>query len=83
MPDDQPPDARELGYYFTLAQVGLEMVAPLVVGLVIDYWAGWGPWATLAGIVLGFVGGMVHLVMLANKQDGELRERKPPGNKPL
>jgi F0F1-type ATP synthase assembly protein I len=81
MPDDGPPDAREQGIYFTLAQVGVEMVVPLIVGLVIDHYAAWGPWATLAGMVLGFVGGITHIVLLSNKQDAVLRKKQPPGDK--
>jgi F0F1-type ATP synthase assembly protein I len=80
MPGNRPPDAREMGIYFTLAQVGLEMVMPLIVGLVIDHWAGWGPWATLGGMVLGFVGGITHIVMLSNKQEAAMRNKKPPGD---
>jgi F0F1-type ATP synthase assembly protein I len=79
MPDDRPSDARELGIYVTLAQVGLEMVAPLIVGLVIDYYAAWGPWATVSGTILGFVGGMAHIVILSKQQEAELRKKKPPG----
>ena len=55
MPED-PPDSRELGYYFALAQVGVEMVAPLGIGLGLDFYFGWLPWATVTGAVLGFVG---------------------------
>jgi F0F1-type ATP synthase assembly protein I len=82
MPDGGPPDARELGIYFTLAQVGVEMVAPLIVGLVIDYYADWGPWATIGGTVLGFVGGITHIVLLSNKHEAMLRNQKKPGDHP-
>jgi hypothetical protein len=80
MPDGAPPDPREMGIYLTLAQVGLEMVAPLIAGLVIDYFAGWGPWATLGGMLLGFVGGITHIVVLSNKQEAAMRNKKPPGD---
>jgi ATP synthase protein I len=76
-----PPDSRELGYYFSLAQVGLEMVLPLVVGVVLDHYLGWKPWATLAGVGFGFVGGLTHLIMLANRHDSAHRS-KPPGEAP-
>ena len=36
-----PPDSREMGYYFALAQIGLEMVAPMGLGIGLDYWFGW------------------------------------------
>ncbi len=71
-----PPNSRELGYYFALAQIGLEMVAPMGIGVVLDYYCGWTPWAAVIGCVLGFAGGMVHLVLMVQKHDAE--ERKPP-----
>ncbi len=63
------PDRRELGIYFSLAQVGLEMVAPLGIGVYLDYLLNSSPWALISGTVLGFVGGLTHLIMLAQKQE--------------
>jgi ATP synthase protein I len=70
-------DPRELRRYMTLAQVGWEMVAPIGVGLLLDYFFNSLPWATVVCSVLGFVGGMVHLVMLAQKSNAD-EERRPP-----
>jgi F0F1-type ATP synthase assembly protein I len=70
-----------MGFYFALAQVGLEMVAPIGVGLLIDYSFGWLPWATVVCTVLGFVGGMVHLVVMVQQHDAAER-RRPPGDAP-
>ena len=39
------PDRKEMGRYVALGQIGLEMVAPIVVGLVMDHYLGWTPWA--------------------------------------
>jgi F0F1-type ATP synthase assembly protein I len=72
-----PPDSRELGFYVALAQVGLEMVAPIGIGLALDYYFGWLPWATVICTVVGFVSGMVHLVVMVQKHDAE--QRRPPG----
>jgi F0F1-type ATP synthase assembly protein I len=68
MPSDQP-DPKELGFYFALAQVGLEMVAPVGAGAILDHYLRWGPWATAGGAVLGLVGGLAHLVAILNKHD--------------
>lgn len=73
---------RELGIYFTLAQVGVEMVVPLLVGLVIDHYAAWGPWATVGGMIVGFVGGISHIVLLSNRQNSLQNKKKPPGESP-
>jgi F0F1-type ATP synthase assembly protein I len=81
MPQDDSTESREQGYYFALAQVGLEMVAPLIIGLVIDHYADWGPWATIGGVVLGFVGGVAHIVMLTNKHDSQQRKQGKDGDK--
>lgn len=63
------PDRKDMRRYVALSQVGMEMVAPIVVGLVIDNYLGWKPWALITGAVLGLVGGLVHLVHLSNKTD--------------
>jgi hypothetical protein len=77
----RPPNPSEFGYYVTLAQVGLEMVAPLLLGIWLDYSFGWRPWATLAGVLFGFVGGLVHLILLGNRGDATDRS-EPPGKTP-
>ncbi|HTU92046.1 MAG TPA: AtpZ/AtpI family protein [Gemmataceae bacterium] len=65
------PDRNEMGRYAALGQVGMEMVAPIVVGLVVDRYLGWSPWGVIAGAVLGPIGGFVHLVHLLNKMDSK------------
>jgi F0F1-type ATP synthase assembly protein I len=82
MPEAHPPGPREMGYYLSLAQVGLEMVAPLIVGLVIDSYADTRPWFTLAGMVLGFVGGLAHIVVLSKKHDAATRQDQRRSNPP-
>lgn len=64
-----PGDPRELGYYFALGQVGLEMVVPIGVGAVIDHYAGSGPWGSVIGAALGLVLGFVHLITLLNRRN--------------
>jgi F0F1-type ATP synthase assembly protein I len=64
-------DSKDLGFYLSLAQVGAEFVAPLVTGALLDLYLGWSPWGIIVGAVLGFVGGLSHLVILANRQPPE------------
>jgi F0F1-type ATP synthase assembly protein I len=66
-----PKEARELGRYFALSQAGLEMVVPLGIGLWLDYQFGWGPWGAIIGMILGFVGGLTHLIVMANRIERE------------
>jgi F0F1-type ATP synthase assembly protein I len=67
-------DQKELGRYLALAQVGLEMVVPVALGLALDYYLGWSPWGVIGGAVLGLVGGLARLVRLANKADAAARD---------
>lgn len=69
MPEGQPPNVKEMGFYFALAQVGLEMVFPLGVGIGLDYYLNWTPWATVIGFALGFIGGFAHLMVLVNRHE--------------
>jgi hypothetical protein len=52
-----------------LSQVGFEMAAPIGLGVWADVSFHTLPWLTVAGAVLGFVGGLIHLVRLSGGQD--------------
>jgi hypothetical protein len=71
---DDAPTPRDLGRYFALAQVGLEMVAPIVLGLYLDSQLGWAPWGVVGGAVFGLVGGLWHLIVLLNRFDENNRK---------
>ena len=77
------PNPRETGRLFALSQVGLEMVAPIALGLFLDNHLGWTPWGVSCGAVLGLVGGLAHLVWMLKKfeeQDSsKTRSPNPPG----
>lgn len=80
MPINQP-DPRELGHYYALAQVGLEMVVPVVAGLLLEGYFEWRPWGVVVGAVLGLVVGLTHLVALLNRWE-QNRPDKPPRGQP-
>ncbi len=63
-------DPKELGRMMTLANVGIEMVVPIGIGLLLDRWLGSLPWCTVVGVVLGLVVGIVHLVRVTSQPDG-------------
>jgi F0F1-type ATP synthase assembly protein I len=73
-------DRKNLTRYLALSQVGLEMAAPALIGLGLDYWLGWGPWGVITGAVIGLFGGLAHLVHLANKANRE--QQSPPEGGP-
>jgi F0F1-type ATP synthase assembly protein I len=73
-------EPRKFGLYLALGQAGLEMVAPLGLGVWLDWLLGWTPWLTLCGIVIGFVGGLTHMIVIANRlnsPDAATRSRQP------
>jgi F0F1-type ATP synthase assembly protein I len=72
------PDPKELGRYYALSQIGLEMVAPIGIGLVLDYYLHWAPWGAVVGAVIGFVGGLAHLIVLVGRPRNK-DSSKPPG----
>jgi hypothetical protein len=55
------------GAYFALATAGVEMVVPIIIGYYLDAWLGWTPWLTAAGVVLGLVGSLLHLIILLKR----------------
>jgi hypothetical protein len=70
----EPPPSRDWSRYAALGQVGMEMVAPIALGALLDNYLGWTPGLTVAGALLGFVGGMMHLLALLNKP----QDKEPP-----
>jgi F0F1-type ATP synthase assembly protein I len=68
MPED-PINPRELGRYFAIAQIGLEMVVPIGIGIALDHYLDWAPWGVVSGAILGLVVGLVHLVDLTKERD--------------
>jgi F0F1-type ATP synthase assembly protein I len=65
----QEPTPREMGYYFALGQVGIEMVVPTVLGNWIDSWLETTPWITIVAAVLGFAAGMIHLILILKQKE--------------
>ncbi|MFN4259800.1 MAG: hypothetical protein ACK4RK_10915 [Gemmataceae bacterium] len=73
-----PLSPREMGLYMSLAQVGLEMVVPVGIGIALDYYLSWTPWGVVVGAVLGLVVGIVHLIAITNRynHDGSNQPRQ-------
>jgi F0F1-type ATP synthase assembly protein I len=76
MPDGLP-DSRETGRLFAFAQVGMEMVAPIVIGIIVDAHLDSAPWGVAIGAVVGLAAGLWHLTVLAKRFD----ESEPPRHK--
>ncbi len=72
-----PPNPKEFGAYVEIAQVGMEMVAPLGIGLALDFYLHWSPWGVVVGAILGLVAGVGHLVAILNRHQ-QNDARRPP-----
>lgn len=71
--------------YRALALAGTavtEMAAPIIIGAWLDNKYGWAPWGLTVGAVLGIVGGIAHLVWVANRLNAEPRKPKLPDSTP-
>jgi len=75
--EDRSSPERDMGFYFALAQTGLEMVAPIAVGAFLDSRYGWSPWATAIGAVLGMAGGLWHMLTMIKRHE-ERQPTQPP-----
>lgn len=68
MPENgRDPGLKKMGKHLALAQVGLEMVVPVAVGLVVDRYLSCSPWGITIGTLLGFFGGLAHLIALLKR----------------
>jgi len=61
-------------------QLAASVVAGLFIGDYIDKKAGTGPWITIAGLILGFAGGLINMlrivkVVTRDGGDGDARSR--------
>ena len=75
------PGERDGSDYRGLALAGTavtELVAPILLGVWADSHFGWAPWGLAVGAVVGFVGGIGHLLVIANRAG----ETKKPGDRP-
>lgn len=61
--------SKDLGRYFVLAQTGLEMAAPIGIGLLVDNYFHSSPWGVAVGAVVGLTGGLTHMVLLSRRKD--------------
>jgi F0F1-type ATP synthase assembly protein I len=55
---------RTMSRLMTLGSVGMEMVAPIGIGIGLDFWLGSMPWLSIVGAILGFSFGIYRLIAL-------------------
>jgi F0F1-type ATP synthase assembly protein I len=54
-----------------VSTLGLEFALPAFLGVLLDRWWNTSPWATVVGAVLGFAGGLVHLLRMARQRSAD------------
>jgi ATP synthase protein I len=70
-PEPRPPiPAKALEWVTLITTVGLEFALPPLLGGVLDRWWKTSPGFTIAGAVLGFATGMIHLFQIARERPG-------------
>ena len=74
------PPADEFRNAARIYQVVSEFVAPMLVGLLIDWWFQTMPWATLVGVVAGLAVGGMRVAQIVRKL-GEM-DQKPKAGPP-
>ena len=71
---EQPEPRSPLGVGLELASrvttIGLEFALPAAAGYGLDSWLGSMPAATVCGVIIGFVVGMLHAVRMARDMPG-------------
>jgi len=77
----QPDSQRDLGSLFALAQTGVEMVAPVAVGLVADNYFGSSPIGVAAGALIGLAGGLTHMLIMLKRAEERGPSEPPRGAK--
>jgi F0F1-type ATP synthase assembly protein I len=68
-------EQKDLGRYLAIGQVGFEMAGPIALGWLLDSYFRWSPWGVVAGAVIGFVGGMAHLIQLTSPKKKPGKDR--------
>ena len=77
MPKD-PLDVQKIGFYYSVAQVGLEMAVPPAIGLWIDSYFPGQHWGVIIGGILGLAIGIIHLIALTNRHQQRKNEPSSP-----
>ena len=65
--NDRDPLYVSLALYGAVGfQLVIAVVGGLFLGNQLDKWLGSGPWLAIAGLLLGFAGGLLNLVRIMN-----------------
>jgi F0F1-type ATP synthase assembly protein I len=64
-----PRNRQEMAKLLAYGQIGLEMAAPIGLGVFLDLRLDTVPWLTVAGAVVGLVGGLTHLIALMIREE--------------
>jgi F0F1-type ATP synthase assembly protein I len=71
--EPEPRSAVALGFEWAskVSTVAVGFSLPAIIGFGIDRWSGSSPVATLAGVAVGFVSGLIQIMRLAQNLPGQ------------
>jgi F0F1-type ATP synthase assembly protein I len=75
-PDDRSALARALELGSLATTIALEMVVPIVLGLLLDRWLGTKAVFTIVGGVVGMAGGLWQLIRLSRELTGKSEKNR-------
>jgi len=68
-------NSKDVQRAFAVAAVGIEIVIPTLLGWWLDSYLGSGPWGALVGGIIGFSGGIWHMVRLSKPDESSPDDR--------
>jgi F0F1-type ATP synthase assembly protein I len=82
---DKSPQHRPDLHYFAMIQIGMEMAAPVALGVWLDHAWDCLPWLTVVGAVLGLALGLLEVSRIGSggrkeKDADDVRKSQRPGD---
>jgi F0F1-type ATP synthase assembly protein I len=76
-PEQRPAFLVGVEWASRVSTIALGFSLPAIAGFLLDRWLNWGPIFTLAGVVLGFVCGLLQILGLAREIPGYTVAKRP------
>ena len=85
MPGDD--DRLPLSGWAVASATSSSLIGPVILGILLDTWLDWKPWATIAGVLLGLLGCLALLIRMnrqsmRGKSNSDSQSDRTPGGQP-
>jgi F0F1-type ATP synthase assembly protein I len=74
-------NADDLRTYARYSYLGTEMVAPIALGALLDWWLKTSPWGVIVGAVFSLIYMAIRLPRLLQVEEGRGAREKPPAGR--